>query len=68
MILTTYICDGENCNQKLIVLGCENLTSIFRVYEWHEVIAEYPDIKHYCPQCWPKIAAGIDETGRMNDL
>lgn len=68
MLISTFICDGENCQEKLMVLGCENLTSIFSVYGWHEVIANFPMIKHYCPQCWPKVAAGIDENERMNEL
>lgn len=67
MFLTTFICDGVHCPQKLIVLGGENLASILKVYDWHEDASEFPDMKHYCRQCWPKVAAEIDERERMNE-
>lgn len=68
MLLTTFICDGENCQQKLIVLGCENLPSILRGYCWNEDTREFPAVKHYCHSCYPQVAAEIDEGERINDL
>lgn len=50
------------------MLGGENLPFMLNVYSWREDTTEFPEVKHYCQQCWPKVAAGIDERERMNEL